>query len=68
MTDKICLEMPGPHSLSAKKPPQNTFCVAFHILVWVKFETKFGGQVDRMKSQPMGDKPSLKAAWSYHVT
>jgi len=28
----------------------------------------FGGQVDHIKFQPTDDKPSLKWAWSCHVT
>jgi len=29
---------------------------------------KFGRQVANIKSQPKGDKPSLKGAWLHHVT
>jgi len=29
---------------------------------------EFGGQADHIKPQPTEDKPSLKGAWSCHVT
>jgi len=29
---------------------------------------EYDGQVDHIKSQPTDDKPSLKGAWSRHVT
>jgi len=50
-------------------PPQatpfSTFCDAFHIFVTGEDKhIKFGGQVFHSMSQPVGDKPSLKGAWS----
>jgi len=54
------------------KPPQiSTFRVRIAFCIFVLDELtdfNFGEQVDRIKFQPMGDKPSLKGAWSRHVT
>jgi len=45
------------------------FCNAFHIPITGEVRHyKFGGLVYHSTSQPVGDKPSLKRAWSGHVT
>ena len=50
-------------------PPQttpfSTFYNAFHILVTGELrDFKFGGLAYHSMTQPVGDKPSLKRAWS----
>ena len=59
--------------LSPRKGGSNrhffTFCVAFHIFVaGNRRHFKFGKWVEHSKSQPTGDKPHLKWAWSRYVT
>jgi len=70
---KVECEYVADDLLGDSYPPKtsviSTFCVAFHIFVVGEHrDIKFGGQVDHIKSKLMHDKPSLKGAWSYHMT
>jgi len=56
-------------TLTTQTTPVSTFCVTFHVfLVGDHGDFKFDMQVNHNMFQLMDDKPTLKGAWSFHVT
>ena len=49
-------------------PNHSNFYILHYLVVATCIDFKFDVQVDHDKSQPTDNKPSLKGAWSHHVT
>jgi len=53
----------------SKTTPVSTFCIAFSVFIPGQCKDfTFGVWIDHSKSQPKDNKPSLKVAWSRHMT